>query len=151
MSLRTKRFKRPESVLVVIYTRTGKILLLQRADDPDFWQSVTGSLTWEETSPRQTAAREVREETGLEAASCLRDLKIINRYSILPRWRPRYAPDVRENIEHVFALELPAEILITVNPAEHAEYGWFDFDAAAAKVASWSNREAILKVKAAQE
>lgn len=145
------RYKRPESVLVVIYSRTGSVLLLRRADDPDFWQSVTGSLAWEESSPRQAAAREVREETGLESTSALRDLKIVNRYSILPRWRSRYAPDVHENIEHVFALELPAEILITVNPAEHTEYGWFDFDAAAAKAASWSNREAILKVKAAQE
>ncbi len=142
-----KKFKRPESVLVVVYSRAGSVLLLRRTDDPDFWQSVTGSLAWEETSPREAAEREVREETGLESTLALRDLKIVNRYSILPRWRPRYAPDVHENIEHVFALELPAEILITVNPAEHAEYGWFDFDAAAAKVASWSNREAILNIK----
>ncbi len=143
----TKKFKRPESVLVVVYTRTGKVLLLRRADDPDFWQSVTGSLKWEETNPRQAAERELREETGLESTSSLRDLEIVNRYSIPPRWRPRYAPEVRENTEHAFALELPAEILITVNPAEHAEHGWFDFDTAAAKVASWTNREVILKLK----
>ncbi len=147
MFLQTKKFKRPESVLVVVYTRTGKVLLLKRADDPDFWQSVTGSQLWEETEPRQAAERELLEETGLKFTSALRDLGIVNRYPILPRWRPRYAPEVRENTEHAFALELPAEILITVNPAEHADYGWFGFEAAAVKVASWTNREVILKLK----
>jgi dihydroneopterin triphosphate diphosphatase len=147
LSLRAKKFKRPESVLVVVYTRSGRVLLLQRADDQDFWQSVTGSLTWEETSPRQAAEREVREETGLESGSSLRDLDIVNRYPILPRWRPRYAPEVRENIEHAFALELPDEILITVNPGEHAGYGWFNFDEAVEKATSWTNREVIVKLR----
>lgn len=147
----TKKFKRPESVLVVVYSLTGKVLLLRRADDAGFWQSVTGSLEWEETHPRQAAERELQEETGLDASTALRDLDVVNRYAILPRWRRRYAPDVSENIEHVFALALPAERDITIDPAEHAEYGWFSFDAAAAKVVSWSNREAILKVKATQE
>jgi dATP pyrophosphohydrolase len=144
----TKKFKRPESVLVVVYTRTGKVLLLKRADDPDFWQSVTGSLKWGETNPRQAAEREMREETGLSATEGLRDLQLTHRYPILPKWRPRYAPEVRENTEHAFALELPAEILITVNPAEHAGYGWFTFDEAMGKVASWTNREVIVKMKA---
>ena len=147
MSPQTKKFKHPESILVVIYTRTGKVLLLKRADDPDFWQSVTGSLLREETEPRQAAARELREETGLRATEGLRDLQLTYRYSILPKWRPRYAPEVRENTEHAFALELPAEIIITVNPAEHADYDWFAFEAAAGKVASWTNREVILKLK----
>jgi len=143
----TKKFKRPESVLVVVYTRTGKVLLLKRADDPDFWQSVTGSLLWEETEPRQAAARELQEETGLTATEGLRDLQLTHRYPILPKWRPRYAPEVRENTEHAFALELSAEILIAVNPAEHAGYGWFTFDEAMGKVASWTNREVILKLR----
>ena len=147
MSLQAKKYKRPESVLVVVYTRTGKVLLLKRADDPDFWQSVTGSLLWEETEPRQAAARELQEETGLRATEGLRDLQLTYRYPILPKWRHRYAPEVRENTEHAFALELSAEILITVNSAEHAGYGWFTFDEAAGKVASWTNREVILKLK----
>ena len=37
-------YKRPVSVLVVIYAEdTKRVLMLQRRDDPDFWQSVTGS------------------------------------------------------------------------------------------------------------
>ncbi|MGE5240767.1 MAG: dihydroneopterin triphosphate diphosphatase [Bacteroidota bacterium] len=147
MSLSNKRFKRPESILVVVYTRTGKVLLLQRADAPDFWQSVTGSLRWDETQPLQAALRELGEETGLKAPEGLRDLRRTYRYPILPQWRHRYAPDVAENVEHAFALELPAEILITVNPAEHARHGWFAFDEAAGKVASWTNREVIMTLK----
>ena len=143
----TKRFKRPESVLIVVYTRTGKVLLLQRHDDPEFWQSVTGSLKWDETEPRQAAVRELWEETGIKTTEGLRDLHLIHRYPILPKWRRRYDPAVLQNSEHAFTLELPAEILITVNPAEHGGYGWFDFDEAVAKVASWTNRDVILQVK----
>jgi dATP pyrophosphohydrolase len=139
-------YKCPESVLVVVYTRGGAVLLLQRANDLAFWQSVTGSLTWEETSPREAALRELREETGLMALEALRDWHLTYRYPILPPWRPRYNPDVRENAEHVFSLELPAETIINVNPAEHAGYGWFTLDEAAAKVGSWTNREVILKL-----
>lgn len=142
----TKKYKRPESVLVLAYTLTGKVLLLRRADAPDFWQSVTGSLLWEETDPRQAAIREFREETGLEAKA-LQDAGLTNRYTILPRWRHRYAPEVKENTEYVYFLALAAEKVITLNSAEHTEYGWYSFDEAAAKVFSWTNREAILKAK----
>lgn len=146
MSLPTKKFKRPESVLVVVYTLTGKVLLIRRADDPDFWQSVTGSLLWEETEPRQAAIRELREETGLEARD-LQDAGIINRYTILPQWRHRYMPEVKENTEYVYFLALPAEKVIALNAAEHTEYGWYSFDEAVSKVFSWTNREAILKLR----
>jgi dATP pyrophosphohydrolase len=146
-----KKFKRPESVLVVVYTRTGKVLLLHRSAPSSaapLWQSVTGSLTWEEMNPGDAARRELLEETGLNATDSLRDLQHSSRYPILPAWRQRYAPEVRENTEHAFALELPAEILITVNPAEHDAYGWFPFEEAAEKVFSWTNREVILRLKA---
>lgn len=142
----TKKFKRPESVLVLVYTLTGRVLLIRRADDPDFWQSVTGSLLWEESEPRQAAIRELREETGLEAKG-LQDAGIINRYTILPQWRHRYAPEVQENTEFVYFLALPAERDIALNADEHTEYGWYSFDEAASKVFSWTNREAILKLR----
>ncbi len=138
------RYKRPESVLVVVYTSTGKVLLLKRADHPDFWQSVTGSLSWEETAPIEAAVRELQEETGLVVdVRRLRDRQRIHHYPIFPQWRYRYAPGVTENTEHVFTLELPAETALTIHPAEHVEYGWFGFDEAAAKTISWTNREAI--------
>lgn len=139
------RFKRPESVLVVVYTRTGKVLLLRRADIPDFWQSVTGSMEWGDEQPAETAARELREETGIVATPAqLTDWQIRQRYEIFPQFRFRYAPDVRENIEHFFSLELVDEQPVTVSPEEHLEYAWVPFEQAVERVFSWTNRDALL-------
>lgn len=139
-------FKRPESVLVVIHTRAGEVLLLKRADHPEFWQSVTGAMDWNETDPRTTAIRELREETGLAVTpAALRDLCLQQRYPILPEWRYRYAPDVTENTEHAFALGLSERVVLTAHP-EHTTYEWFEWPRAAERVASWSNRVAIEQV-----
>jgi dihydroneopterin triphosphate diphosphatase len=138
------RYKRPESVLVVVYTAAGEVLVLRRRQPPGFWQSVTGSLHWEETDPLEAARRELREETGLgdtvEVIAC----GATNRFPILPPWRRRYAPEVTENLEQVFRVCLPERHPIILNPAEHGEYEWLPRAVAAARVASWTNRDAIL-------
>ncbi|MBK8897167.1 MAG: dihydroneopterin triphosphate diphosphatase [Candidatus Competibacteraceae bacterium] len=140
------RYKRPESVLVVVYTATDEVLLLRRCQPPDFWQSVTGSLDWEETDPLDTARRELREETGLGDEVAVVRCGTINRFPILPPWRPRYAPEAVENIEHVFQVRLSDRRPIVLNPAEHSEYEWLPRAAAAARVTSWTNRDAILQL-----
>jgi len=140
-----RKFKRPESVLVVVYTRTGRVLLLRRADHPEFWQSITGSMEWGDEQPAETAARELREETGIAVApAALRDWQIQNRYVLFPQWRYKYAPGVSENTEHFFSLELENEAPITVSPSEHSEYAWVSFDEAIERVFSWTNRDALL-------
>lgn len=144
------KHKRPESVLVVVYTRTGKVLMMRRADHVEFWQSITGSLEWGVEDKLATARRELREETGIDAPQ-LRDWGRHNVYTIFPEWRHRYAPGVTENIEHVFSLELPTEIPVTLNPAEHVDYAWLDFDEAARIATSWSNRDAILQIAAERD
>ena len=146
MSLPTKKFKRPESVLVVVYALTGKVLLIRRADDPDFWQSVTGSLLWEETEPRQAAIRELREETGLEAKD-LQDAGVTNRYTILPQWRHRYAPGVVQNTEYEFRCRLPGVQAVSIDAREHSAYRWLDVDRAIEAVWSWTNREALERLR----
>lgn len=141
-----RSYKRPESVLVVVYTADAKVLLLKRSDHVDFWQSVTGSMRWDETEPRQAALRELTEETGIHAnPAALRDLGLVQRYPIFPQWRYRYAPGVLENTEHTFALELSHPMTLDRHP-EHVEYGWFEIDDARARVASWSNRVAIERI-----
>jgi dATP pyrophosphohydrolase len=146
-----KKFKRPESVLVVVYTRTGKVLLLRRADAPTFWQSVTGSMDWGDEQPAETAARELFEETGIRVASAqLTDWHIQQRYEIFPQFRARYAPGVTENTEHFFSLELPDERAITLSPGEHLEFAWVPFDEAIARVFSWTNRDALRQLLARQ-
>jgi dATP pyrophosphohydrolase len=136
-----RRFKRPESVLVVIYTRSRECLLLERAEPRGYWQSVTGSLRWDET-PAECAAREVHEETGLEADGLV-DAGRERVFPILPGFRHRYGPGVENNLEHLWYLERPTIEPVRLAPAEHVGCEWVSIDAAIARVASWTNREAL--------
>jgi len=139
-------FKTPVSVLVVIHTPDLQVLLLERADHPGYWQSVTGSQNPGETL-LQTAVREVAEETGLDASRyALTDWNIQNRYEIYQEWRWRYAPGVTHNTEHVFGLMLSNPLAVTLAPKEHLQYVWLPWQAAAEKVFSSSNAEAIRKL-----
>jgi len=139
-------FKIPVSVLVVIHTPDLQVLLLERADAPGYWQSVTGSQDAGETL-RETAVREVREETGLDAARFgLSDWQQQNQFEIYARWRHRYAPGVTHNSEHVFGLLLPEALPVTLSPREHLNQLWLPWREAAEKCFSWSNAEAIRKL-----
>ena len=139
-------YKRPESVLVVVYTVADEVLLLHRCQPPDFWQSVTGSMAWDEADPLVTAQRELREETGLGDAVEVVACGVVNRFPILPPWRARYAPDVVENIEHVFRVLLPERWPVMLSPAEHDAYVWLPRAEAARQAASYTNRDAILRL-----
>jgi len=138
--------KIPVSTLVVVYTPDLEVLLLERADHPGFWQSVTGSQD-EGESLRDTALREVGEETGIDAGRhALEDWNLRNVYEIYPVWRNRYAPGVTHNTEHVFGLRVPGRLPVTVSPREHLAAQWVPWREAAERVFSWSNRNAILKL-----
>lgn len=135
--------KIPVSVLVVIHTADLQVLLLERADHPGYWQSVTGSQDPGETLI-QTAAREVFEETGLQAADyALTDWQTENRYEIYEEWRWRYGPGVRFNTEHVFGLCLPGIVPIRIAAREHLNFMWLPWQQAVDKVFSSSNADAI--------
>jgi len=136
-------YKIPVSVLVVVHTPDLDVLLLERADRRGFWQSVTGSQDEGELL-RETAVRELSEETGLDAARYeLTDWRKQNRYEIYRRWRSRYAPGVTHNVEHVFGLRVPQRVEVVLQPREHVRHEWLPWRAAAEKVFSWSNAEAI--------
>ena len=139
-------FKTPVSALVLIHTEDLQVLIMERADKVGFWQSVTGSLEAGET-PRQTAIREVLEETGLHAEQFeLQDWQVANTYEIYPHWRYRYAPNVTTNVEHQFALVLPRALPVKLAPDEHLEYAWVDWREAAQRVFSWTNVDAIKRL-----
>ncbi len=144
------RPKIPESVLVVIHTAALDVLLIERADHPGFWQSVTGSKDDIDEPLSLTCQREVAEETGILIgnpqlpASALHDWHLSNVYEIYPVWRHRYAPGVTHNTEHVFGLRLPARWPVTLNPREHLAHQWLPWREAADRCFSPSNAEAIL-------
>lgn len=136
--------KIPISTLVLVHTPDLRVLLLERADFPGFWQSVTGSQERGE-SLAQTATRELKEETGIDAASYggVADWHLLNVYEIYPRWRHRYPEGTTHNTEHVFALAVPHPIPIRLSPSEHLSHVWLPWQEAAPKCFSWSNRAAI--------
>ena len=134
-------FRRPESVLVVVHTRAGEVLLLQRHEPAGWWQSVTGSLEPGETTLR-AAQRELREETGLVGDADLEDAAIVNSYPILEPWRARFAPGVTHNTEHVFRLVVPERFEPALS--EHLDHAWLGKAAALERATSATDRAAIL-------
>jgi dATP pyrophosphohydrolase len=146
--------KIPESVLVVIHSPSMEVLLLERADRPGFWQSVTGSKDRIDEPLDQTCRREVQEETGITIGSmevpagCLEDWQMCNIYEIYPVWRHRYATGVTHNTEHVFGLCVPRDIPVRLAPREHLRHAWLPWREAADRCFSPSNAEAILQLPA---
>ena len=136
-------YRIPQSALTVVYNRKGQVLVMQRNDDPNFWQSVTGTLEQGEM-PIETALREVLEETSIDitqSAYRLIDCQKINTYEIRDRWKHRYPPGTLCNTEHVFAVEVANDQGIVLT--EHSAYLWLDKPFAMQKVWSDTNREAI--------
>lgn len=141
--------KIPESVLVVIHTPDLEVLLIERADRPGFWQSVTGSLDTLDEPLIDTAARELFEETGIVADGVnivLHDWHLSNIYEIYPTWRHRYAPGITRNTEHVFGVCVPRGTAIVLSAREHLQYVWLPYLEAADRCFSASNAEAILQL-----
>ena len=147
-----KPHKIPESILVVIHTADMEVLLIERADKPGYWQSVTGSKDRIDEPLVDTCVREVAEETGIAVGSAevplaaLRDWGLSNLYEIYPVWRHRYAPGVTHNTEHVFGLTVPGRIAVRLNPREHLRFQWLPWREAADQCFSPSNAEAILQL-----
>ena len=146
----SRRPKIPVSVLVVIHTPALDVLLMARADQSGFWQSVTGSKDSVEEPLIETCIREVAEETGILIGSsevplsALKDWGLANVYEIYPIWRHRYAPGVTQNTEHVFGLTVPAGTPVHLAPREHVAHQWLAWQIAADRCFSPSNAEAIL-------
>jgi dATP pyrophosphohydrolase len=140
-----REFRRPESVLIVIHTTGGEFLLLERCKPQDFWQSVTGSLEWEESADH-AARRELIEETGI-TQGFLRNLHWTQVYEILPAFGKKYAPGVTRNLEHAFALKLPQRVPVTLSPTEHVQYQWLTGDEAMITASSSTDRTIIHQLR----
>jgi dATP pyrophosphohydrolase len=144
--------KIPQSVLVVIHTPALDVLLIERADTPGFWQSVTGSKDHIDEPLDETAVREVAEETGivigsaLVPRSALFDWRYSIEYEIYPQFLHRYAEGVIHNTEHWFSVQVPEQFEVTLAPREHTAFRWLPYEAAASRCFSSSNADAILQL-----
>ena len=140
------QYKNNQSVLVVIYAKdTNRVLMLQRQDDPDFWQSVTGTIESGET-PKNTAVRELWEEVRLEISensTALFDCKESIEFEIFPHFRYKYAPNVTHCREHWFLLAMEQEFEPVLS--EHLAYQWVSPEQAIQMTKSSNNAEAIRK------
>ena len=137
-------FKLPTSVLVVVHTVDLEVLLLERASRPGYWQSVTGSIDHPAEALDAAAAREVLEETGIEAArGVMERWNVSNTFEIYKTWRHRFAPGVIYNTEHVFAFGLSGRAPVSLAPEEHVAFAWLPWREAAGRCFSWSNRDAL--------
>jgi dATP pyrophosphohydrolase len=136
--------KLPLSVLVVVHTAEFEVLLLERAARPGFWQSVTGSLDRAQEPFESAAARELHEETGIDAArGRLKRWNVAYTFEIYAQWRHRFAPGVTHNTEHLFSFELVRRVPVVLERQEHTAFAWLPWREAAEKCFSWSNRDAI--------
>ena len=136
----------------MIHNADGEVLLIERADRPGFWQSVTGSLDFPDEPTCEAAIREVFEETGIDIAAlpsdALQDMQYTVDYVIYPDWRYRYAPGVTSNREHWFSLLVPGNTAVRLAPREHTAFKWLPFTEAAKRCFSESNTAAILRLQA---
>ena len=139
-------FRRPESVLVVVHSCSGDVLLLHRSRPFEFWQSVTGSLHAGETAAAG-ALRELQEETGLTDQGELQYTGVSRQFTIDPRWRNRFAPGVTENIEYEFRYCLAAPESVILNAEEHSESIWLTLPEAVVRVWSWTNKQALQQLE----
>lgn len=139
------RYKIPESTLVLVYTPDLDVLLIERADYPEHWQSVTGSRDTADEPLAVTAQRELYEETGIDADRYggVVDWNMRNDFEIYRKWSGRYPPGTTHNTEHVFGLRVPCRVPVTLAPREHLRHVWLPWREAAEKVFSWTNRAAI--------
>ncbi|MBA3582736.1 MAG: dihydroneopterin triphosphate diphosphatase [Gammaproteobacteria bacterium] len=137
-------YKRPESVLVLVHAEQQVLLLRRRLPPVGIWQSVTGSLEWDEL-PAAAAVRELAEETGLQ--NCVvEDCGMNAWFEIVPESRHRYPPGTTQNLEHVFRVELPAVQAIQLDPTEHDASQWVSAAEAAKLTWAWTNRQAIQRL-----
>jgi dihydroneopterin triphosphate diphosphatase len=143
--MNVQAYRRPESVLIVIYTNGGEFLLLERRRPPGFWQSVTGSLEWGEFADA-AARREVVEETGI-TQGVLVNLQWTQVYEVLPAFGKVYAPGVTRNLEHAFSLRLAQRVPVILSDSEHVQFRWTSGLDAVATASSSTNRAVIEQLR----
>ena len=140
--MKNKKYKNPNSILLIIFTTKFKVLLLKKNSKRDLWQSVTGSIELGE-DPYDTALRELQEETGInKQRSDLISDDLSHKFMIYSEWIDRYKESTYSNKEYIFSLKLNDEVSVKLS-REHSSYKWVDLNDAIHLVFSWTNKAAL--------
>ena len=140
--MKNKKYKNPNSILLIIFTTKFKVLLLKKNSKRDLWQSVTGSMELGE-NPYDTALRELQEETGInKQRSDLIFDDLSHKFMIYSEWIDRYKESTYSNKEYIFSLKLNDEVSVKLSK-EHSSYKWVDLNEAIHLVFSWTNKAAL--------
>lgn len=140
--MKNKKYKNPNSILLIIFTTKFKVLLLKKNSKRDLWQSVTGSIELGE-DPYDTALRELQEETGInKQRSDLIFDDLSHKFMIYSEWIDRYKESTYSNKEYIFSLKLNDEVSVKLS-REHSSYKWVDLNDAIHLVFSWTNKAAL--------
>ena len=140
--MKNKKYKNPNSILLIIFTTKFKVLLLKKNSKRDLWQSVTGSMEIGE-NPYETALRELQEETGInKQKSDLIFDDLSHKFMIYSEWIDRYEESTYSNKEYIFSLKLNDEVSVKLS-REHSSYKWVDLNDAIHLVFSWTNKAAL--------
>lgn len=140
--MKNKKYKNPNSILLIIFTTKFKVLLLKKNSKRDLWQSVTGSMELGE-NPYDTALRELQEETGInKQRSDLIFDDLSHKFMIYSEWIDRYKESTYSNKEYIFSLKLNDEVSVKLS-REHSSYKWVDLNDAIHLVFSWTNKAAL--------
>ena len=140
--MKNKKYKNPNSILLIIFTTKFKVLLLKKNSTRELWQSVTGSMELGE-NPYDTALRELQEETGInKQKSDLIFDDLSHKFMIYSEWIDRYEESTYSNKEYIFSLKLNDEVSVKLS-SEHSSYKWVDLNDAIHLVFSWTNKAAL--------
>jgi len=115
-------------------------LLRREAGTGGYWQGIAGGGEEGET-PVEAARREAMEEAGVPADAPLFRLDTVTMIPVAEVCGFRWGEDVLVIPEYAFGVEVRVERLVLSH--EHAEYGWFELDAARSLVRWDSNRTAL--------
>ena len=138
---------RSESIrLVKVMMHDGQrvLLLHRRPERGNFWQPITGSIE-EGEQPRDTARRELAEETGQDGDPEPIDLE--QSFMIESHFLEAKHPPPIIATETAFVVEVAAGMPIRMDTAEHDDYGWFTFAEAYERIRWSDDREALEKVE----
>jgi 8-oxo-dGTP pyrophosphatase MutT (NUDIX family) len=138
--------RRPEEVAVVV-RRPGKrgtefLVLLRSAEKLGYWHLVAGGVEWGEM-PADAAARELVEETGLEARP--EPLGAALAYDLAgdpQSVRERFPAGTETITVWAFVADAPARWEPTLDE-EHVDHRWLDLDDAVAMLHYPEPREAV--------